>query len=124
MNVVKEVTSLIEVNKSKFIAILFPVDNVETFNEKIKSIRKEHRKAKHVVYAYNINGAYKSNDDGEPHGTAGRPLLELIMKKQVQNVGLIVVRYFGGSKLGAGRLLRTYVQSGVSAFNLIESEGK
>ena len=111
----------IEVMKSKFIAILCPIDNEEQFKDILKDIRKEHRKAKHVVYAYRLGQGYKSNDDGEPKGTAGRPLLELLLKKDINNCALFVVRYFGGTKLGAGRLLRTYVQSGVSVINLLES---
>ena len=62
----------------------------------------------------------KSCDDGEPKGTAGHPLLELLYKKDVNNVALLVVRYFGGTLLGAGCLLRTYLQAGIDAVN--ESE--
>ena len=111
----------IEVMKSKFIAILLPINSEEQFKDILKDIRKEHRKARHVVYAYRLGNGYKSNDDGEPKGTAGRPLLELLLKKDINNCALIVVRYFGGTKLGAGRLLRTFVQSGVSAINMLES---
>lgn len=103
----------IEIMKSKFVAIIFPIHSVDEFNEQIKLIRKEHHKAKHVCYAYKIYQFYKSTDDGEPKGTAGRPLLELLLKKDMNNMALIVVRYFGGTKLGASRLLRTYVQAGV-----------
>ena len=109
-----------EVMKSKFIAILLPIKDEEEFKNILKDIRKEHRKAKHVVYAYRLGQSYKSNDDGEPKGTAGRPLLELLLKKDINNCALFVVRYFGGTKLGAGRLLRTYVQSGVNVINLLE----
>ena len=82
--------------------------------EELAKIQKEHSKARHVVYAYRIDGKTKSCDDREPKGTAGRPLLELLMKKDLNKVALVVVRYFGGTLLGAGRLLRTYVQSGVN----------
>ena len=110
----------IEVMKSKFIAILLPINSEEQFKDILKDIRKEHRKARHVVYAYRLGNGYKSNDDGEPKGTAGRPLLELLLKKDINNCALIVVRYFGGTKLGAGRLLRTYVQAGVNVINKLE----
>ena len=103
----------VEEMKSKFIAFAFPISSVDEFKEKLKDIEKEHHKARHVVYAYRIDNTYKSTDNGEPKGTAGRPLLELLLKKDVNNIALIVVRYFGGTKLGAGRLLRTYVRSGV-----------
>ena len=86
----------------------------------LKSLQKEHKKARHIVYAYRIGTKSKSNDDGEPKGTAGRPLLELLHKKDLNNLVLFVVRYFGGTKLGAGRLLRTYVSAGVEVINTAE----
>ncbi|MCR5309449.1 MAG: YigZ family protein [Bacilli bacterium] len=115
----------IEVEKSKFIGLLFPLHNEEEFKEILKFLQKEHKKARHIVYAYRIGTKSKSNDDGEPKGTAGRPLLELLHKKDLNNLVLFVVRYFGGTKLGAGRLLRTYVASGIEVINnaeLIELE--
>lgn len=107
-----------EVMKSKFIAILLPIDNPDSFKKELAKIQKEHSKARHVVYAYRIDEKTKSCDDREPKGTAGRPLLELLMKKDLNRVALIVVRYFGGTLLGAGRLLRTYVQSGVNVLKV------
>ena len=106
-------TNTIEEMKSKFIAIAMPISSVDDFKDKLKVIQKEHHKARHIVYAYRLDNTYKSTDDGEPKGTAGRPLLELLLKKDVNNIALIVVRYFGGTKLGAGKLLRTYLSSGV-----------
>ena len=111
---------LTEVMKSKFIAILLPIDNPDNFKKELAKIQKEHSKARHIVYAYRIDGKTKSCDDREPKGTAGRPLLELLIKKDLNRVALIVVRYFGGTLLGAGRLLRTYVQSGV---NVLKAAG-
>ena len=107
----------IEVMKSKFIAYLFPLENEEAFKDILASLRKEHKKARHIVYAYRFNVKSKSCDDGEPKGTAGHPLLELLYKKDINNVALLVVRYFGGTKLGAGRLLRTYLQAGIDVTN-------
>ena len=107
-----------EVMKSKFIAILMPVESPDDFKKELAKIQKEHSKARHVVYAYRIDGKTKSCDDREPKGTAGRPLLELLMKKDLNRAALIVVRYFGGTLLGAGRLLRTYVQSGVNVLKV------
>ena len=112
--------ALTEVMKSKFIALLMPIKDEEEFKNILKDVRKEHRKARHVVYAYRLGQSYKSNDDGEPKGTAGRPLLELLLQKDINNCALIVVRYFGGTKLGAGRLLRTYVQARVNVINKLE----
>ena len=107
----------IEVMKSKFIAYLLPLNKEEEFKPILANLRKEHKKARHIVYAYRVDMKSKSCDDGEPKGTAGHPLLELLYKKDINNVALLVVRYFGGTKLGAGRLLRTYLQAGVDVVN-------
>jgi len=104
----------IEVMKSKFIAYFLPLDNEEDFKPILAALRKEHKKARHIVYAYRVGMKSKSCDDGEPKGTAGHPLLELLYKKDLTDVALLVVRYFGGTKLGAGRLLRTYLQAGIN----------
>ena len=106
-----------EVMNSKFIAIVFPLDDVQGFKEKLDNIKKEYKKAKHYCYAYKVGIKSKSSDDGEPSGTAGRPLLELLHKRELNNIALVIVRYFGGTKLGASRLLRTYVQAGVNVLN-------
>ena len=108
----------IEVMKSKFIAYLIPLKNEEEFKPLLANLRKEHKKARHIVYAYRIGMKSKSCDDGEPKGTAGHPLLELLYKKDLTDAALLVVRYFGGTKLGAGRLLRTYLQAGI---NVVDS---
>ena len=97
-----------------------PLESVDEFKAKLKELEKEHSKAKHIVYAYKINEKTKSCDDQEPKGTAGRPLLELILKKNLNHVVIFVVRYYGGTNLGAGRLLRTYLQTGVEAINKAE----
>lgn len=107
----------IEVMKSKFIAYLVPLQNEEDFKPILANLRKEHKKARHIVYAYRIGVKSKSSDDGEPKGTAGHPLLELLHKKDLNDVALLVVRYFGGTLLGAGRLLRTYLQAGIDVTN-------
>ena len=107
----------IEVMKSKFIAYLLPLNKEEDFKPFLANLHKEHKKARHIVYAYRVDMKSKSCDDGEPKGTAGHPLLELLYKKDINNVALIVVRYFGGTKLGASRLLRTYLQAGIDVVN-------
>ena len=118
--ITKEANGYVELLKSKFYSLVFPVQDVDVFKAKLEEIRKANPKAKHVVYAYRIGVNSKSTDDKEPKGTAGRPLLELLLKKNLNNVAIIVVRYFGGTELGASRLLRTYVASGVSAINNAE----
>lgn len=107
--------SYVEENKSKFYGFIIKTDSVDNFKAELEAIKKEHSKAKHVVYAYIIGSASKSTDDKEPKGTAGRPLLELLHKKGINNTAIVVVRYFGGSKLGVGKLLRTYLQAGIKA---------
>jgi len=111
-----------EVMKSRFVAILLPLENPDDFKELLKTIQKEHSKAKHVVYAYRSLDKSKSCDDREPKGTAGRPLLELLHKRNINNAVIFVARYFGGVKLGAGRLLRTYLQAGINVVNLAEGK--
>lgn len=107
----------IEVMKSKFIAYLIPLNKEEDFKPLLADLRKEHKKARHIVYAYRVGMKSKSCDDGEPKGTAGHPLLDLLYKKDLADSVLLVVRYFGGTKLGAGRLLRTYLQAGIAAID-------
>ena len=116
----KPVVKQIEVMKSKFIAYLFPLEKEDNFKTMLANLRKEHKKARHIVYAYRVGMKSKSCDDGEPKGTAGHPLLDLLYKKDINNVALLVVRYFGGTLLGASRLLRTYLQAGVDVINSSE----
>ena len=116
----EETIGFVELLKSKFTAFVFSCNDVEKFKTRLDEIRKANPKAKHIVYAYRIGVNSKSTDDREPKGTAGRPLLELLNKKNLNNTAIIVVRYFGGSELGASRLLRTYVNSAVDAFNKAE----
>lgn len=120
LTIKEETTGYVELLKSKFYSFAIPVNDVEVFKTRLEAIRKNNPKAKHVVYAYRIGVNSKSTDDKEPRGTAGRPLLELLTKKGLINVAIIVVRYFGGSELGASRLLRTYLASGVEAINKAE----
>lgn len=115
-----ETFALTEVMKSKFTAFIIPCSDVEFFKTRLEEIRKANPKARHIVYAYRIGVNSKSTDDKEPKGTAGRPLLELLTKKNMNNTAIIVVRYYGGTQLGAGRLLRTYVSSAVTAINKAE----
>lgn len=106
-----------EMMKSRFIALLFPLSDATAFKKMLNDIIDEYPKAKHYVYAYRVGQVSKSCDDKEPKGTAGRPLLELLHKRNLNNVALVVVRYYGGVQLGASRLLRTYVASGVNVIN-------
>ena len=104
----------IEIKKSKFICHLFRIENEEQAKEYIAKIKKEHYKANHNCSAYMLGENFeiqRSTDDGEPSGTAGVPMLEVLKKNQLQNTLAIVTRYFGGIKLGAGGLIRAYSTS-------------
>ena len=104
-------------DKSSFIGILIHATSVTSVKQYLLDIKKEYPKARHYCYAYIIHGSQKSSDDGEPAGTAGRPLLELLNKKNMDETLLVVVRYFGGVLLGASRLMSTYLETGVQAIN-------
>lgn len=101
----------IDILKSRFISILIPINVINEVNINLDKIKKEYPKATHYIYAYIFNNKEKYSDDGEPTGTAGKPSLELLKKYNLNNILLITIRYFGGIKLGASRLLRTYVDS-------------
>lgn len=98
----------VEIKKSKFIGYYYEVTSVEEVNTILDNLRKEHKKAKHFPYAYKINGQIKKSDDKEPSGTAGMPILNIIDRNNLNYALIVVVRYFGGIKLGAGGLLRAY----------------
>lgn len=104
-------TNEIEIKKSRFITYLYKLNDENEIDEIINNIKKEHKKARHVVYVYKINNTGKINDDGEPKGTAGMPIFNVIEKNNLNNILIIVVRYFGGIKLGAGGLFRAYSNS-------------
>ena len=114
-NVQTEITE----KKSKFIANLFYVENLEEAEELIKRIKKQYFDAKHNCIAYRIieNGQIieKSSDDGEPSGTAGQPMLSILQKNNLANILIIVTRYFGGILLGTGGLVRAYSNSLLNA---------
>ncbi len=96
---------------SRFIAYAFPIADAGEFKEKLAALKKEHPKAVHHCFAYRLglDGMnYRVSDDGEPSGTAGRPILGQIDSKRVTNVLIVVVRYFGGTLLGVPGLINAY----------------
>lgn len=108
----------IVIKKSRFIGYGFAVSSEEEANQHIERIRKEHWNATHNCFAYVIGDRdqiQKQSDDGEPSGTAGKPILEVIKAKELHNVLIIVTRYFGGIMLGAGGLIRAYSDGAVAA---------
>ena len=102
------------INKSKFIANIHPVQSREEAEDFFALIRKEHRLATHNVPAMVIGDKLQlqwASDDGEPQGTSGPPILQLLVSERITNVAVIVTRYYGGIKLGTGGLVRAYTSS-------------
>ena len=113
-----EVISEIEIKKSKFFGILSPASSIEEAREILSDVRKRYPNATHYCTAMSFGNIQRSNDDGEPSGTAGLPMLECLRHKELDNVVMIVVRYFGGTLLGTGGLVKAYQQSTLSAIAL------
>ena len=110
--IVKDYQHEIVIEKSRFICTLKKVNNEEEAQEFIKAVKKEYWDATHNCSAYLIDDlAQRSSDDGEPSGTAGLPMLEVLRKNKLTNTAAVVTRYFGGIKLGAGGLVRAYTNS-------------
>ena len=106
--------------KSEFITELYRVFSIEEFNAILKDAKKRHPKATHICTAYRIQELEKSNDDGEPSGTAGLPMLEVLRKQNIVDICALVVRYYGGIQLGAGGLNRAYSSSVSQALETIK----
>ena len=108
-----------EIKKSRFIAYYYEISSTEEAKKILELLKKEHKKARHISYAYKVNNTASKSDDKEPTNTAGLPLYNLLEKKNLDNVLIAVVRYFGGTKLGAGNLLRAYLESAIKAIEPI-----
>jgi uncharacterized YigZ family protein len=96
---------------SKFIAVAVPVENQEDVRLQLEKLRKEYHDARHHCYAYRIGeelAEFRYNDDGEPSGTAGKPIYGQILSYDLTNILIVVIRYFGGIKLGTGGLIQAY----------------
>lgn len=115
ITILKNETAEIVEKKSKFIANLFHVKSVEEAENRIKDIKKKYHDARHNCIAYRVaeNGQIieKSSDDGEPSGTAGGPMLNILQKNNLCNLVIVVTRYFGGILLGTGGLVRAYSEA-------------
>lgn len=104
------------IKRSKFIAAASPVDDEDAANSFIDQVKEGHKRATHNVFAYLINEqVMRSSDDGEPGGTAGRPVLEVLKKQNLERTAVVVTRYFGGIKLGTGGLARAYSDAAIKA---------
>jgi uncharacterized YigZ family protein len=106
---------------SKFLAYAFPLQTVDDFKKRLKELKEEHPKAVHHCFAYRIGtdkNNFRSSDDGEPSGSAGKPILGQIDSKELTNVAVVVVRYFGGTLLGVPGLINAYKTSTSLALQL------
>lgn len=119
----------IEINKSRFIAYVQRVESEELAVAFVEQIKKKHWNATHNCSAYMVgenDQHQKADDDGEPSGTAGKPILEIIKKSNLKDTVIVVTRYFGGIKLGAGGLIRAYGKSasvGLKEVGIVKREG-
>lgn len=96
---------------SRFLAFAFPIENVEAFKKRLKTLKDEHPKAVHFCFAWRLGtdgSQFRAGDDGEPSGTAGRPILGQIDSRGITNTAVVVVRYFGGTLLGVPGLIHAY----------------
>ena len=117
MFTIEDVEYITIINKSKFIANLISVDNIDEVNKYLDTIKNKYKDATHHCYGYIIDNIKRFNDDNEPSGTAGMPILDCLEKNNLNHVLCIVTRYFGGIKLGAGGLVRAYSNSVSNAIN-------
>lgn len=114
----KNVRNEIIINKSKFITCLFKINDINDIDKIFNDVKNEYKDATHYCYAYILDGNMKCSDDGEPSKTAGAPLLNVLKKNKLNHVLVIVIRYFGGIKLGTGGLVRAYTKSITECLNL------
>lgn len=104
--------------KSKFISYVFPVSNVDEVHQILEEYRKKYYDARHICWAYMLGeerDEFRFNDDGEPSGTAGRPIMGQINSYELTNVLILVIRYFGGTLLGTGGLIKAYKEAAEAA---------
>lgn len=116
----KMVSASLTIEKSEFICYLFHCESLEDYKESLGIIKKKHYDATHHCSAFIAPNVQRSSDDGEPAGTAGMPILNVLEKNNLNNTAAIVVRYFGGIKLGAGGLIRAYGNAVTNAIDMAE----
>ena len=106
-----DVNNIYIINKSKFICYLYKVDNIDEIDNYLNEIKNKYKDATHHCFAYILDNIKRFSDDNEPGGTAGMPILNVLENNELNHILCIVVRYFGGIKLGAGGLVRAYTKS-------------
>ena len=99
------------INKSKFITFLYKINNNDDINKYLNETKDKYKDASHICFGYILGNIERFSDDFEPNGTAGMPILNVLKKNELTNVLCLVVRYFGGIKLGTGGLTRAYTKS-------------
>ena len=107
--------SYLEIKKSKFIGILYEINDIDEVDKIISTLKNEHKKARHIVYAYRVSSKEKNYSDKEPNGTT-RGLIDLIHMKNKDNILVVVIRYFGSILLGSGPLTRAYTKVSADLF--------
>ncbi len=115
-----DVENEIIIRKSKFITKLYKIYDICKFNNILNELKKQYKDSTHICYAYIIGNEKRFNDDNEPSKTAGMPILKVLENNNLNNVLCVVIRYFGGIKLGAGGLIRAYSTSASEALNKTE----
>ena len=121
LTIEKEAVAEFKDRGSRFLAYVFPIIGADDFKKRLKELKEEHPKAVHHCFAYRIGTVgnnFRASDDGEPSGSAGRPILGQIDSKQLTNTGVVVVRYFGGTLLGVPGLIKAYKTSTLFALQL------
>lgn len=119
-NLAHPVTCTLDIRKSRFIGCVEPISDRAAAQQRVDQLRAEHPGAAHVCWALMAGGHSAAVDDGEPSGTAGRPMLEVLRHQELDGVLATVVRYFGGTKLGAGGLVRAYTDAIAQALQQAE----
>ena len=115
-----EVKNEIIINKSKFITFLHQINNTKEVNNYLKKYKEKYKNATHICYGYILDNYEKYSDDKEPSGTAGKQILNVLKQNNLNHILCIVIRYFGGIKLGTGGLTRAYSNSTNQALNKAE----
>ena len=121
MNTIKEtIENTLIIKNSRFITIIYNINDINDIDKYLKLVKDKYKDATHYCYAYILPNNIKCSDDGEPGGTAGKPILDVLTKHNLNFILAIVVRYFGGIKLGAGGLIRAYSKCISSCLNNTE----
>ena len=118
MTITDNVKNEIIINKSKFITYLYKINSKDEINIILNNLKNKYKDATHICYAYILDNYIKYDDDNEPSGTAGFPILEVLKKNNLNHIICLVIRYFGGIKLGSNGLIRAYSSSCSSALKL------